>query len=250
MGKNKKYFIGLDNMSLDELEIWRLLCRYSDYRTDIAGYTVNQLLINSDKRLNLTARKIGTILKRFEKKGYIEFLTSGTKGKESTLLLTVKCQLFGNDVLNKNEHFQGVKEVDCQQSVNNVLILQKKKEKDNNKKEKETNFDKMISAYTDNNELAETLKDFIKMRKTIKSPLTDRALKGILNKLDKFSNSDFEKIEILENSIMNSWRGVFELKNKKTPARTGEKEKRVFDNKSISSNNRNYSQKIETNKFI
>ena len=131
-----------------------------------------------------------------------------------------------------------------------MLILQKKKEKDNNKKEKETNFDKMISAYTDNNELAETLKDFIKMRKTIKSPLTDRALKGILNKLDKFSNSDFEKIEILENSIMNSWRGVFELKNKKTPAGTGEKEKRVFDNKSISSNNRNYSQKIETNKFI
>ena len=88
------------------------------------------------------------------------------------------------------------------------------------------------------------------MRKTIKSPLTDRALKGILSKLDKFGNSDFEKIEILENSIMNSWSGVFELKNKKTHDGTGEKEKRVFDNKSISSNNRIYSQKIETNIFI
>lgn len=250
MGKNKKYFIGLDNMSLDELEIWRLLCRHSDYSTDIAGYTVNQLLINSDKRLNLTARKIGTILKRFEKKGYIKFLTSGTKGKESTLLLTVKCQLFGNDVLNKNEHSQGIEEVACQQSVNNALILQKKKEKDNNKKEKESNLDKIISSYTNNNDLAEAIKDFIKMRKAIKKPLTDRAMKGILTKIDKFGNSDIDKIEILENSIQNCWVSVYELKNKKPSAGTDGKEKRVFNNNNIVNNNKNYTQKIEGSKFV
>ena len=45
----KKYFIALDEMSLEEIDIWRLLCRYSSYDTDIAGYTVNQLVINSDK---------------------------------------------------------------------------------------------------------------------------------------------------------------------------------------------------------
>lgn len=80
------------------------------------------------------------------------------------------------------------------------------------KKEKETSLDKLIKEYTDNIELIETLIDFIKMRKTIKSPVTDRALKGILNKLDQLANDDKNKIVILEQSIINSWKGVFPLK--------------------------------------
>ena len=86
----EKYFIALDTMIIDELEIWRLLYRYSDYETGITGYTINQLVIGADKRLNLTTQKVRTILKKFEKQGYIKFLTSGSKGKESTLLITLK----------------------------------------------------------------------------------------------------------------------------------------------------------------
>ena len=59
----KKYFIALDEMTLDEIEIWRLLCRYSNYDTDVAGYTVSQLVVGADKRLNLTTQKVRTILK-------------------------------------------------------------------------------------------------------------------------------------------------------------------------------------------
>ena len=81
-----------------------------------------------------------------------------------------------------------------------------------NKKEKETSLDKLIKDYTSNGNLIETLKDFIKMRKAIKKPLTDRGLKIILTKLDGFSNDDNTKIEILENSIGNCWQGVFQLK--------------------------------------
>ena len=35
----------------------------------------------------------------------------------------------------------------------------------------------------------------------------------LLNKLDKMTQSDDEKILILENSIMNNWKDVYELKN-------------------------------------
>ena len=52
----------------------------------------------------------------------------------------------------------------------------------------------------------------IEMRKSIKKKLTERGLRGILNKLDKIALNDYEKIEILENSIMNCWQGVFEIK--------------------------------------
>src|SRR5699024_3318374 len=63
----------------------------------------------------------------------------------------------------------------------------------NNKIEKEkTNIDKIINAYTENNSLVEEIKDFIKMRKTIKKPITDRGLKMILNKLDQYGDNDLE----------------------------------------------------------
>ena len=116
----------------------------------------------------------------------------------------------------------------------------------NNKKEKEkTNIDKIINAYTENNSLVEAIKDFIKMRKTIKKPITDRGLKMILNKLDQYGNDDLEKIEILENSIMNCWQGVFELKNKKVPTAIGTQNKNNNVNPSICDNKGKYSRGVE-----
>ena len=113
----------------------------------------------------------------------------------------------------------------------------------NNKKEKEkTNIDKIINTYTENNSLVEAIKDFIKMRKTIKKPITDRGLKMILNKLDQYGNDDLEKIEILENSIMNCWQGVFELKNKKVPTAIGTQNKNINVNPSICTSRRKYTQ--------
>ena len=83
------------------------------------------------------------------------------------------------------------------------------------KKERKTSFDDAISAYTQNEELRTTIIDFIKMRKLIKAPMTDRALKGIFKELDKLGHSDAEKIAILEQSIQRSWRGVFAISKPK-----------------------------------
>lgn len=91
-------------------------------------------------------------------------------------------------------------------SVNNNSINKKEKKK------KRTDLDVLINEYTSNSFLQETIIDFIKMRKGIKKPVTERALKGILNKLDKLATIDDIKIKILENSIENCWQGVFPLK--------------------------------------
>lgn len=73
-------------------------------------------------------------------------------------------------------------------------------------------YGEIINCYTENEELRTALWEFIKMRKLIKKPMTDRALKGIMNKLDTLGRTDGEKIAILDQSIQNSWQGVFELK--------------------------------------
>ena len=66
--------------------------------------------------------------------------------------------------------------------------------------------------YTQNMDLLQRLNEFLDMRKIIKKPMPDRAIKELLNKLDNLAQTDEEKISILEQSIFNSWQGVFPLK--------------------------------------
>lgn len=63
--------------------------------------------------------------------------------------------------------------------------------------------------------LDKTFKDYMAMRKEIKKPMTDRAIELAMSKLEELSGSDNDiAIAILEQSIMNSWQGLFELKEK------------------------------------
>jgi len=96
------------------------------------------------------------------------------------------------------------------------IDIEKDKEIENKKKKKETGLDILIDYYTSNEELKETLRDFIKMRKSIKKPMTDKAMNLLTGKLDKLGSTDTEKIELLNQSILNSWCSVFPLKKEKT----------------------------------
>lgn len=85
----------------------------------------------------------------------------------------------------------------------------------NIKKEKpnKSALDDLIFKYTSNPDLNKAIKDFVDMRKRIKKPLTERALNILFVKLDTLSGgNDSNKIKILENSILNCWQGIFELK--------------------------------------
>lgn len=62
-------------------------------------------------------------------------------------------------------------------------------------------------------ELTKALAEFEKMRKAIRKPLTDRARELILEKLQELYPNNFSaQVACLEQSIENSWQGVFELK--------------------------------------
>lgn len=236
----KKYFIALDEMTLEEIDIWRLLCRYSNYDTDVAGYTINQLVVNSDKRLNLTTQKVRTILKKFEKQGYIEFLSSGSKGKESTLKITIKQQLFNNNVTNKSEQLQQVEGDSQQQSNNNVTTLSKKKEKDNNiyslvidylNKKANTNY----RASTKNTQ------SFINAR--VKEGYTVEDFKKVIDSKSKeWLNTDFEKYLRPVTLFGTKFENYLNEANKKEPIAVGSENKNIKVNPSICNSGRKYTQ--------
>ena len=87
-------------------------------------------------------------------------------------------------------------------------------DKTENKKKikKENAVAEVFASYTKNEELLEALEGFVEMRKRIKAPLTERALSLLLSKLDSLAQDEATKIAIVNQSVENSWRGVFPLK--------------------------------------
>lgn len=79
---------------------------------------------------------------------------------------------------------------------------------------KRKTFDDVLKENKFSKELEQTLKDFIDMRKTIKKPMTTRALELLIKNLNKLTNLEEEKIEILNQSIEHGWQTVYPLKNK------------------------------------
>ena len=85
--------------------------------------------------------------------------------------------------------------------------------------------------YYESDVLNQTFIDYVDMRKRIKAPMTDKAVKLAMNKLEKLSQGDNDKaIKILEQSIMNSWKGLFELKEEKKTNKFNNFEGRQYSN--------------------
>ena len=79
---------------------------------------------------------------------------------------------------------------------------------------------KAVPAYYPNDEkLNAAFADYVDMRKKIKAPMTDRAVTLAMNKLAELSGGDNDlAIDILNQSVMNSWKGLFELKKANKPS--------------------------------
>ena len=65
----------------------------------------------------------------------------------------------------------------------------------------------------DDSELLQALRSFEEMRKKIKKPLSDRAKELTISKLQSFPSAQW--IAILNQSVFNSWQGLFPLKSEK-----------------------------------
>lgn len=84
------------------------------------------------------------------------------------------------------------------------------------KKTKSTDDYSIFEEFAGSNvKLLEALKDFLEMRKMIKKPMTERAMTKLIKELQKLSDNADVWIEILEQSILNNWQGVFPLKDNK-----------------------------------
>lgn len=97
---------------------------------------------------------------------------------------------------------------ECPPSIEEYSIVEYSIEKNNKEKIIEP---KKTKTYFDNENLNELFLEFLKIRKKLKAVNSDRAITILLNKLNE--HNDDTKILMLENSISNGWKGVFEVKD-------------------------------------
>lgn len=87
-------------------------------------------------------------------------------------------------------------------------------------------FDDILESYpviSENPELKTAFLEFIKMRKLIKAPLTNQALKLNINKAIELSGNDSALMQkIVQQSVMNSWKGMFPIKDDNRTFHTSE----------------------------
>ena len=73
---------------------------------------------------------------------------------------------------------------------------------------------KEAAYFPDNDVLNDSFLEFIKMRKTIKKPMTDNAIKRAINKLDKLAGTDDNlAIQIVNQSVDHCWQDFYPLKS-------------------------------------
>lgn len=114
----------------------------------------------------------------------------------------------------KNPHYS--EKNSTKESKEKKSIVNKSKEE----KRKNGGYDEILSVIEDE-ELKSLYYEFIKMRKLIKSPMTDRALITLIDKVNKLEPTNIERRkQLLENSIVNNWKSVYPLKDDETDVKS------------------------------
>ena len=78
---------------------------------------------------------------------------------------------------------------------------------------KKESVNSVIAEYTENKDLQDALHGFVEMRNKARKPLTARAMKLSLNKLNELALDDVTKIAIVNQSIVHSWFTFYKLQN-------------------------------------
>ena len=154
---------------------------------------------------NVSDRTIKNWISQLVDKGYIQ---RSVKYREGTKEIEQRKLFIGseNNFTTPSEKKFPVNNTSINNTFNNTNEYKEK----NIKKE---SVNSVIAEYTENKELQDALHGFVEMRNKARKPLTVRAMKLSLNKLNELALDDVTKIAIVNQSIVHSWSTFYKLQN-------------------------------------
>lgn len=160
------------------------------------------------KQTKLSDQEVKTAIKHLKKSGEI---TSKSTNK-FTIYTINNYNLYQSANKQSNKEETNKEQTIVQQSTTIEEGKKERKEEGKNIKKRSTKV--LPEKYSESEPLNNAILAFIAHRKSIKAPISEHALDLTLKRLDKIAESEQEKIDILNQSIMNGWKGIFELKEK------------------------------------
>ena len=165
--------------------------------------------------------QLSTLRNRLVQKGLIQYMP-GKKGKAPVYIIK---KLYddesdiGTDIGSHNctnELTNQMTNPDTNQMTNQTTLYKHKQNK-NTKKEREKKdqtYNEILDRLVEDENLKAAYLEFIKMRKLIKKPMTNKALEMLIRKVDKLEPDSIErKIELLDNAVLHNWQSVYPLKD-------------------------------------
>lgn len=164
---------------------------------------------------------IDSALKKLEERGFIKVGNYNKSAYDRTKWYAITddgLRLFGDSISGNREMNEAESGNGFGENEEPIPVASQLPSTATNKKKegKRAGYDEIIDSYTENGELRSALAEFVKMRKMMKKPLTNRALSLLLTSkkgLDGLASNDAEKIDIVQQSIMRGWQGFFPLKD-------------------------------------
>ena len=231
-----------NNLSPGQIALWYALMHINNK----CSWTEWFKAANRTLELYTGLSKNGVIKARnvLKQKGLIDFKSNGTSAASFKLKILYGGTDSGTDSGIDSGTDSGIDsgtDSGTKSSPLNRLRIRQDKDKDkDNKKEKDKketasipdepnvrkkerragSYDEILSVIEDE-ELKNLYYEFIKMRKLIKSPMTDRALITLIDKVNKLEPTNIERRkQLLENSIVNNWKSVYPLKDDETDVKS------------------------------
>lgn len=216
----------------DHLAVWMYLlmnATHKEYPAIFAGKKImlqpGQLItgrIAISEKFNIHESKVQRILKKFEIEHQIEQQTNNKKR-----LISILSWSDYQDSEQQNEQPVNNQRTTTEQPVNTNKNVKNVK----NKRTKEIKDNTAFEDYTSNPVLLESLNSFYEYRKKSKKPMTDAAIKLLLKKLNDLASDDETKADILNQSILNGWQGIFPIKDGEKVGRSSGVPKHERDSK-------------------
>lgn len=185
--------------------------------------------------------KVSSAISKLKKLGYVK--VASFDGRKRVLHSCIAMTIGETDENCESPLHDSVSQTykNCESPSQNLeqrVLVETTRETTNNKKKegKRAGYDEIIDSYTENGELRSALVEFVKMRKMMKKPLTNKALSLLLTSkkgLDGLASTDAEKIDIVQQSMMRGWLGFFPLKDREEKRGTVSRETTSGFNKKV-----------------
>ena len=246
----------------------KLLCESVDHEGNLRFS--DEIPYDEDMLATITNTNVDIVrsaTKLFIKLGMMEVLDDGTLymreverlvGKESVWAEKKRVQRNtakkrdtigqNGDIVPTIEDKKGTLSRHCPTEKEKEKEKEKEREKEKKKDPKPDSFASVFEEFFISDRLKAAIMDFIDYRESIGIPTNAGSLGALIKKLNELSSSEDEALAILEQSIANGWKGLFELKDKGKKPKTGGKgtgnfgiyEQRNFDYSDIEKKIRGY----------